>query len=138
MRCHHPSRATWWRGCIQRLHDFCCHSKTRTYPQLTRLPVDGLECWFSGNDQPDLNPDDQYPADFHSIICRHHNVGWKHMTLCDGLATSAGSLFQSLIGLINIQWEQSFILWAERNQNMYGRDAQKRQSQLQQEVHRQL
>lgn len=60
------------------------------------------------------------------------------MTRCDGLATSAGSLFQSLIGLINIQWEQSFILWAKRNQNLYGGDAQKRQSQLQQEVHRQL
>ena len=74
MRCPHPSRAAWRSGCIRRVHDYCCR-ETRTYPQLTtRLLVDSLECWFSGNDQPVLDLD-QYPADLHPNIRRQHKVG---------------------------------------------------------------
>ncbi|KAI2499831.1 hypothetical protein MHU86_14648 [Fragilaria crotonensis] len=158
MRCPHPSRAAWRSGCIQRIQTYCC--ETRTYPQLTRLLVDGLERWLSGDDQPLLNPD-QYPTDVHSIIRRQHQVGWKHIMLgrfvtdwrrvqglySDRITTVADSANspthkktpeQWLIGLINVLWEQWFILWAERNQDLHGRDAQKRQSQLRRDVHRQL
>jgi hypothetical protein len=42
------------------------------------------------------------------------------------------------IGLISVLWEQWYLLWDDRNQDVHGRDAQQRQSQLRQEVQRQL
>jgi ribonuclease HI len=159
MRCHHPSRESWRRDCLQRVRDYC--NQTYTYPHLTRLLVEGLDKWLSGDDQPHINPD-QYPSDLHTIIRRQGNVGWKHIMLgrfvgewrfvhgryreqitsqrenSDKATKHRQTTEQWLCGLIQAIWEQWFSLWEARNQDLHGHDAKQKQSHLRQEVHRQL
>lgn len=158
MRCLHPTRVSWRRGCLRSIRAYC--KETRTYPHLTRLLVDGLESWFSGEDSPLLNQDN-YPADLHLIISQQEKVGWKHLLLgrfvqewrrvqrkysecvvpaerSERPSTNARTSEQWLCGLIKVIWEQLFTLCEERHQDLHGRDSSAEQSHLWQEVNRQL
>ena len=158
MRCLHPTIVSWRRGCLRSIRAYC--KETRTYPHLTRLLVDGLESWFSGEDSPLLNQD-HYPADLHLKISQQEKVGWKHLLLgrfgrdwrwvqgkySKGVVptersgrplTNARTPEQWLCGLIKVIWEQWFTLWEERNQDLHGRDSSTKQSHLRQEFNRQL
>ena len=159
MRCRHPSRQTWRQGCIKKAKEYC--QKTKTYPHLTRLFVEGLECWFDGDDNPEISLD-RYPSDLHALIRQQNHVGWKHIML--GRFVNEWRRIQSrysetniqptrfddsavqykrtpelwLKGLISVMWDQWYVLWEDRNQDLHGRDAQTRQSKLRQDVQRQL
>jgi len=158
MRCQHPTRASWRRGCLRSIKSYC--KETRTYPHLTRLLIDGLESWFTGEDSPLLNHD-HYPTDLHRIITQQEKVGWKHVMLGRFVQdwrrvqgryservkpaersgrplTNARTPEQWLCGLIKVMWEQWFTLWEERNQDLHGRDSLTKQSHLWQEVNKQL
>jgi hypothetical protein len=159
MRCRHPSRQTWRQGCIKKAKEYC--QKTKTYPHLTRLFVEGLECWFDGDDNPEISLD-RYPSDLHALIRQQNHVGWKHIML--GRFVNEWRRIQGrysetniqptrfddsavqykrtpelwLKGLISVMWDQWYVLWEDRNQDLHGRDAQTRQSKLRQDVQRQL
>ena len=159
MRCHHTSRLEWRQGCITKVTEYC--QITNTYPHLTRLLVEGLERWLAGNDAPSIALDG-YPLDLHAVIRQQNKVGWNQVMLgrfvtewrriqaryseritqptraTNSEIQSKRTPEQWLIGLISVLWDQWYLLWDDRNHDLHGRDAQQRQSQLRQEVQRQL
>jgi hypothetical protein len=122
--------------------------------------VDGLGQWLSGSDSPLVDPD-RYPPDVHGVIRQQTKVGWKQIMLgrfvrewrrVQGLysdkiitpsqiasaAPHKRTTEKWLTGLIAVLWDQWYILWEDRNQDLHGRDTQERQSNLRQDVNRQL
>jgi hypothetical protein len=127
-------------------------SETQTCPQVSRLLNEGFHQWFNGAETPEIELT-QYTSEVQPILCQQSQIGWRH--LFHGRFAKAWSEIQRKylervfphqqyasdkwqVGLIRKIWDQWFVLWSLRNQDLHGRDSRSRQKAETLEIKRQL
>ncbi|KAI2503136.1 hypothetical protein MHU86_11327 [Fragilaria crotonensis] len=143
IRCHHPSRDKWRREFLNEVKQFC--EKSNTCPSLQHALFYSITHWFQ-EDQHTTTTFDivQFPDDIRPVIEQQSHIGWRQ--IFNGRFGTAWSMYQeryysrndmtsrlkAMTGkrwqtnLIHVIWNQWFLLWSTRNQDVHGADVQSR------------
>lgn len=150
LRCRHSTRETWRQNFLNCLSAYC--SETQTCPQVSRLLNEVFHHWFNGEESPKIELT-QYTSEVHIILRQQSQIGWRH--LFQGRFANAWSEVQRKyhervfphqqyapekwqVGLIRKIWDQWYVLWSLRNQDLHGHDTRSRQKAETLETRRQL
>jgi hypothetical protein len=155
IRCQHPSRAQWRNTFLTDLRDL--HLQTDTSPRLSAVMLDGIRQWFRSPpcDAGTLSPDESPPA-LRPLIRKQNQIGWDQLFLgrfCTEWCRHQQQYFashhdahddlhrRSLLwqaSIIKFCWQQWYMLWKARNQDVHGHDLRTQTEASKREVRRQL
>lgn len=160
LKCPHENRGRWRDQLIPKVEEKCASLKTR--PVLKRLLRDALNGWFNHTttDTYALNPL-MYPPDVHCLIGQQNEIGWQQLFL--GRFSNEWSYLQDnfyaqqaaeegqtkkktkkltgqrwQVAMIGLLWDQWWVVWESRNQDLHGADERSRAQAETREVHRKL
>jgi hypothetical protein len=132
--CKHQTRETWRRTYLREISTYCQHANT--CPQILQLLITVFGQWFNGDNSPQILLR-QYPPELHHLIRSQQIIGWRH--LFQGHFANAWEEAQKRyherifpnqqytqakwqVGLITKIWDQWYLLWTQRNNDVYGKD----------------
>jgi hypothetical protein len=133
IRCPHSSLQEWRTELLQTIRRHCEDNTTRLV--LLQIITNGLASWFSGT----LLSTDGFSIDFHQLIHEQNAIGWyallrgftsrqwtmhqhTHLFHNDKVTkTVTGALW--MMTLVQVIWDQIFVLWDLYKSNLHGIDA---------------
>ncbi len=155
LRCPSAARNQWRHTFLDKLSEACVIH--HTYAPLQQLLLEALRRWLD----PDQPPHDQvqispYPVKLHPLIQAQNCIGWRQLfngRFCQQwgdiqndylyqnrhhLPTKKSSGQKWQIAIITVIWEQWYVLWKLRNEDVHGNDTAARATAKKREVSRRL
>jgi hypothetical protein len=140
IRCPSPARKAWREVIVEQLSTTC--AKHHTFGPLQALLMNAIQLWLYPDDNPhDIIPQcADYAEELHPLIRAQTKIGWRHFfngRFCVHWSTlQSEHLYQIRhhlpvknktghswqVAIITVLWEQWYILWKLRNEDVHGKD----------------
>ena len=155
LRCPTPGRDQWRQAFLTTIADYC--TQQYTFPPMQILLLDTLRQWLYSADVDKFEPTmTNHPHYLNVLIATQTRIGWRQLfngrfsdhwsALQDDYyfrerqtiptKKKSGLIWQT--GLITLLWEQWYIVWKIRNEDVHGKDMSSRAAAEKKEVTRQL